>query len=44
MHGPAAARGLSELILRGRFTTIDLDRMTYRRVIDDKPLTENIAI
>jgi FAD-dependent oxidoreductase domain-containing protein 1 len=44
MHGPAAARGLSELILRGRFATIDLDRMTYRRVIDDKPLIENIAI
>jgi glycine/D-amino acid oxidase-like deaminating enzyme len=44
MHGPAAARGLSELILRGRFTTIDLSRMNYQRVLDNKPLHENIVI
>ena len=44
MHGPAAARGLSELILDGRFTSIDLSRMTYQRVIDNAPLHENIVI
>lgn len=44
MHGPAAARGLSELILHGRFTTIDLSRMGYQRVLDNKPIVENIII
>lgn len=44
MHGPAAARGLSELILHGRFVTIDLARMTCQRIIDNKPLKENIVI
>ena len=44
MHGPAAARGLSELILHGRFTTIDLSRMGYQRVLDNKPIHENIVI
>lgn len=44
MHGPAAARALSELILHGRFTTIDMSRLTYQRVIDNKPLFENIVI
>ena len=44
MHGPAAARGLSELILHGRFTTIDLSRMGYQRVLDNRPLQESIVI
>jgi FAD-dependent oxidoreductase domain-containing protein 1 len=44
MHGPAAARGLSELILHGKFVTIDLARMSYQRIIDNKPLKENIVI
>jgi glycine/D-amino acid oxidase-like deaminating enzyme len=44
MHGPAAARALSELILHGRFVTLDLSRMGYQRVLDNKPLHENIVI
>lgn len=44
MHGPAAARGLAELILHGRFTSIDLSRLTYQRVIDEQPLSESIVI
>jgi glycine/D-amino acid oxidase-like deaminating enzyme len=44
MHGPAAARALSELILHGRFTTLDLSRMGYQRVLDNAPLHENIVI
>ena len=44
MHGPAAARALSELILHGRFITLDLSRMGYQRVLDNKPLHENIVI
>jgi glycine/D-amino acid oxidase-like deaminating enzyme len=44
MHGPAAARGLSELILHGRYTTIDLSRMGYQRILDNAPMHENIVI
>jgi glycine/D-amino acid oxidase-like deaminating enzyme len=44
MHGPAAARALSELILHGRFTTLGLSRMGYQRVLDNAPLHENIVI
>jgi glycine/D-amino acid oxidase-like deaminating enzyme len=44
MHGPASARALSELILHGRFVTLDLSRMGYQRVLDNQPLHENIVI
>jgi len=44
MHGPAAARALSELVLHGNFTTLDLARMGYQRVLDNAPLHENIVI
>jgi FAD-dependent oxidoreductase domain-containing protein 1 len=35
-HAPAAGRALSELILAGRFETIDLDRFHCRRVKEDR--------
>ena len=38
--GPAIGRAMAELILDGRFQTIDLTRMSYQRVIDEKPLFE----
>jgi glycine/D-amino acid oxidase-like deaminating enzyme len=40
MHAPAIGRGLSELIVEGRFQTIDLSRMGYRRVMDGVPYRE----
>lgn len=40
MHAPAAGRAMAELILDGGFSTVDLGRMSYRRVIDDKPYAE----
>jgi glycine/D-amino acid oxidase-like deaminating enzyme len=40
MHAPAVGRALSELVLHGRFLTIDLSRMGYQRVIDGKPYAE----
>ena len=44
MHGPAAARALSELVLHGNFTTLDLSRIGYQRVLDNAPLHENMLI
>lgn len=44
MHGPAAARAVAELLLHDRFTTLDLSRLTWQRVRDGKPLSENIVI
>ncbi len=40
MHSPAVGRAMSELVLNGRFETIDLSRMSYQRVIDDEPFPE----
>ena len=40
MHAPAVGLATSELLLDGRFSTIDLSRLTYRRVIDGTPLPE----
>jgi len=38
--GPAIGRAMTELLLDGGYQTIDLSRMSYQRVIDDKPLLE----
>ncbi len=38
--GPAIGRALSELVLHGRYETIDLSRLSYKRVIDNEPLHE----
>jgi glycine/D-amino acid oxidase-like deaminating enzyme len=40
MHAPAAGRAIAELIVHGRFETIDLARFAYRRVTDDAPYPE----
>ena len=40
MHAPAVGRALSELVMHGRFETIDLARMGYRRVLDGAPYRE----
>ncbi len=39
-QAPAIGRAMAELILDGRFVTLDLSRMTYRRVSDNEPLHE----
>lgn len=38
--GPAIGRALTELVVKGRYETIDLGRLSYQRVLDDKPLFE----
>lgn len=44
MHAPAIGRALSELILYGEYRSIDLTRMHYQRVPDNKPYPEHGAI
>ena len=39
-HAPAAGRAMAELILDGRFQTIDLDRFHARRVAEGRPEPE----
>lgn len=40
MHAPAAGRAIAELILHGRYQTIDLTRLGYQRIIDQLPYPE----
>lgn len=39
MHAPAVGRAIKEMILDGRFRSIDLARLSWRRVLDGRPLT-----
>jgi len=40
MHAPAVGRALAELITKGRYETLDLSRMGYRRVVENVPYAE----
>jgi FAD-dependent oxidoreductase domain-containing protein 1 len=40
MHAPAVGRALAELVTHGRFETLDLGRMGYRRVLENAPYRE----
>jgi glycine/D-amino acid oxidase-like deaminating enzyme len=40
MQSPATGRGVSELILNGRFTTLDLSSMSFDRVLNNQPIVE----
>jgi len=39
-HAPAVGRALSELIIDGRYESIDLTRLSYQRVLDNTPYPE----
>jgi FAD-dependent oxidoreductase domain-containing protein 1 len=39
-HAPAVGRSVMEMILDGRFVTIDLERMSFDRLVTDTPLIE----
>ncbi len=40
MHAPGCGRAMAELILKGRYETIDLTRFGWQRLVDDSPLPE----
>lgn len=40
MHAPAAGRGIAELIVHGRFRSLDLTRLGYDRVPRGEPYPE----
>jgi glycine/D-amino acid oxidase-like deaminating enzyme len=40
MHAPAAGRGIAELIVKGRYESIDLTKLGYERVERDEPYRE----
>lgn len=40
MHAPAAGRAIAELVAHGRFETLDLTRLGYRRIADNAPYRE----
>lgn len=40
MHAPAAGLAIAELIVRGRFETIDLARLGYARILENAPYAE----
>jgi glycine/D-amino acid oxidase-like deaminating enzyme len=42
MQAPAVGRAMSELLLYGEYKTLDLSRMGYRRIADDKPLYDEV--
>ncbi|KAL4899475.1 hypothetical protein BDW74DRAFT_183731 [Aspergillus multicolor] len=43
-QAPACGRGVAELIVNGRFQTLDLSVLSYRRIIENRPLTERAVI
>ena len=43
-HSPAVGRGLSELVLQGGFRTLDLSRLGWERVLQDRPLRESNVV
>lgn len=40
MHAPGCGRAMAELILTGRYQTIDLSRLGWQRLLDGRPLPE----
>ena len=43
-HAPGAGRGLAELILHGRFQTLDLGALGFARLLAGRPLREENVI
>jgi glycine/D-amino acid oxidase-like deaminating enzyme len=43
-QGPATGRGVSELILLGRYTTLDLSALSFARVLENRPIVEKNVV
>jgi glycine/D-amino acid oxidase-like deaminating enzyme len=43
-QGPATGRGVSELILHGRYTTLDLSALSFARVLENRPIIERNVV
>jgi glycine/D-amino acid oxidase-like deaminating enzyme len=43
-QGPATGRGVSELILHGRYTTLDLSMLGFERVLANRPVVERNVV
>ncbi|MGB3275323.1 MAG: FAD-binding oxidoreductase [Castellaniella sp.] len=43
-QSPAVGRALSELIVHGRFRTLDLSRMGWRRILEGRPIIEKNVV
>ncbi|OLL32708.1 FAD-dependent oxidoreductase [Burkholderia sp. SRS-W-2-2016] len=43
-QGPATGRGISELILHGRYTTLDLSSLSFARVLENRPIVEKNVV
>ncbi|MFP4896452.1 NAD(P)/FAD-dependent oxidoreductase [Paraburkholderia sp. EG304] len=43
-QGPATGRGISELILHGRYTTLDLGSLSFARVLENRPIIEKNVV
>ncbi|TDN63431.1 FAD-binding oxidoreductase [Paraburkholderia sp. BL10I2N1] len=43
-QGPATGRGVSELILNGRYTTLDLSSLSFARVLENRPIIEKNVV
>jgi glycine/D-amino acid oxidase-like deaminating enzyme len=39
-QAPVVSRGVAELICHGRFVTLDLSELSYRRLLENRPLPE----
>jgi glycine/D-amino acid oxidase-like deaminating enzyme len=43
-QGPATGRGVSELILNGRYTSLDLSSLGWERVLENRPIVETNVV
>lgn len=43
-QGPATGRGISELILQGRYTSLDLGSLSFTRVLENRPIVEKNVV